>query len=171
MKKPVAVLIGAPGSGKSSTGRALAAMLDVTLRDTDHDVEARAGIPIGDIFVEHGEEHFRALEREAVAAALAEHDGVLALGGGAVLDAETRRALTGHTVVYLEVGLTDAVKRVGLAQARPLLAMNPRARLKKLLDERLPVYEGLAVITVHTDGLTPREVAERVAAELSGARR
>src|SRR3954447_26250031 len=106
---PKAVVIGPPGSGKTTVGKALAVRLATSFRDTDEDVEAVAGKPVGEIFVDDGEERFRELEREAVRLALAEHEGVLAVGGGAVLAAETRELLAGHTVVYLEVGLSDAV--------------------------------------------------------------
>ncbi|TKK77355.1 shikimate kinase [Herbidospora galbida] len=163
---PVVVLIGPPGSGKSTTGEFLAERLGVGFRDTDADVEQVAGKPIGDIFVEDGEEAFRALEAAAVAKALAEHEGVLALGGGSILDAATRELLAGHTVVYLKVGLDQAVKRVGLASARPLLVLNPRSQLRKLMEERRPLYEGLAVLTVATDDLEADVVADQIKAEL-----
>lgn len=163
---PAAVLIGPPGSGKSTVGAALAGRLGVAFRDVDAVIETRAGKPVSDIFVLDGEEHFRALERDEVARGLAEHRGVLALGGGAVMDPATRSLLAGHRVVYLEVAFPVVVKRVGLAQARPLLAVNPRARMKQLLDERLPTYAGLATVTVNTDHRTPDEVAEAIVAEL-----
>ncbi|MFG2000070.1 shikimate kinase [Spirillospora sp. NPDC048911] len=166
MTRPKAVLIGPPGSGKSTVGAALAERLGVALRDTDADTETAAGKPIGEIFIDDGEDHFRALEHAAVRAALAEHDGVLALGGGAVLAPETQELLAGHTVVYLQVGLSEAVKRVGLASARPLLVMNPRSQLRKLLEERLPIYERLAAITVATDGRDPAELVEEIVKEL-----
>jgi shikimate kinase len=114
--------------------------------------------------VDSGESHFREVERKAVADALATHDGVLALGGGAVLDPATRELLAGHTVVYLRVGLADAVKRVGLGTARPLLLGNVRGRLKALLDERAPLYESVATHVVDTDGRTPDEVAAEIVA-------
>ncbi|MCK2217368.1 shikimate kinase [Actinomadura sp. ATCC 31491] len=157
-----AVLIGPPGSGKTTLGLLLAERLGVAFRDTDADVEAVAGKPVSDIFVEDGEERFRELEHEAVRRALAEHDGVLSLGGGAVLHAETQALLAGQHVVYLQVGLADAVQRVGLASARPLLVLNPRSRLKKLMEERRPVYERLAAVTVVTDGREPRELADEI---------
>jgi shikimate kinase len=163
---PQVVIIGPPGSGKTTVGQALAARLGVGFRDTDDDIVAARGKPISDIFVEDGEEHFRALERAAVAAALAEHDGVLALGGGSILAAETRELLAGHTVVYLEVGLSTAVERVGLATARPLLVLNPRSQLRKLMEERRPLYEGLATITVATDQGTADDLAARIHTEL-----
>ncbi|WP_328808452.1 shikimate kinase [Nonomuraea montanisoli] len=157
-----AVLIGPPGSGKTTLGRLLAARFGVAFRDTDADVEAVAGKPVSDIFVEDGEERFRELEREAVRRALAEHDGVLSLGGGAVLDEGTQALLAGQPVVYLQVGLADAVQRVGLASARPLLVLNPRSRLKKLMEERRPIYERLAVLTVVTDQRPPEELADEI---------
>ncbi|MFE0150692.1 shikimate kinase [Nonomuraea sp. NPDC059007] len=158
-----AVLIGPPGSGKSTLGRMLADKLGVAYRDTDADVEAVAGKPVSDIFIEDGEERFRELEFEAVREALAEHDGVLALGGGAILREDTQELLAGHLVVYLQVGLTDAVQRVGLASARPLLVLNPRSQLKKLMEARRPIYERLAVLTVATDGREPAELVEEIA--------
>ena len=159
------VLVGPMGAGKSTVGALLADGWGVAARDTDADVEALEGRSISDIFVDSGEEHFRALERTAVAEALATHDGVLSLGGGAVLDAETRALLAGHTVVFLKVGLSEAVKRVGLGSGRPLLLGNVRARIKALLDERTPVYESVAVLTVDTDERSPEDVA----AEIRGA--
>ncbi|MEU1385223.1 MULTISPECIES: shikimate kinase [unclassified Nonomuraea] len=157
-----AVLIGPPGSGKTTIGRLLAERLGVAFRDTDADVEAVAGKPVSDIFVEDGEARFRELEHEAVRRALAEHDGVLSLGGGAVLNEETQALLAGHHVVYLQVGLADAVQRVGLGSARPLLVLNPRSQLKKLMEERRPVYERLAVVTLATDKRDPGELADEI---------
>ncbi|NJP89202.1 shikimate kinase [Nonomuraea sp. FMUSA5-5] len=157
-----AVLIGPPGSGKTTLGRLLAERLGVEFRDTDADVEAVAGKPVADIFVEDGEARFRELEHEAVRRALAEHDGILSLGGGAVLHEETQALLAGHHVVYLQVGLSDAVQRVGLAAARPLLVLNPRSQLKKLMEERRPVYERLAAVTVVTDKREPEELADEI---------
>lgn len=156
------MLVGVMGAGKSTVGQVLADRLGAPLRDTDDDIVASAGKPISDIFVDEGEDHFRALEKAAVATALREHDGVLALGGGAILAPETRALLAGHTVVYLEVGLSDAVSRVGLGAGRPLLAFNPRATLKHLLDQRRPLYAEVATITVATDGRTPEDIADEI---------
>jgi len=153
-----AVLVGPMGAGKSTVGALLADAWGVTARDTDADIEALEGRSISDIFVDSGEAHFRDLERKAVAEALATHDGVLSLGGGAVLDPGTRELLAGHTVVFLKVGLAEAVKRVGLGSSRPLLLGNVRSRIKALLDERTPVYESVATLTVDTDGRTPEDV-------------
>ncbi len=164
MSRPRLVLVGTMGAGKSAVGRRLARAWGVGFRDTDHDVEHREGRSVSDIFVDSGEEHFRALERAAVAAALETHDGVLALGGGAVLDESTRALLAGHRVVFLRVGLSDAAKRVGLGVSRPLLLGNVRGRIKQLIDERTPVYEAVATDVVDTDGVTLDEVVARVRA-------
>lgn len=164
---PLVILVGPPGSGKSTVGALLADRIHSTLRDTDADVEQTTGATIADLFVEHGEAHFRTLEREAVAAALAEHDGVLSLGGGAVVDPDTRAALRGQRVVFLDVGLAEAVRRVGLGAGRPLLLGNVRAQLKALLDQRRPAYESVAWLTVNTDGKAPEELADQIADALS----
>jgi len=161
---PRVVLVGPMGAGKTTVAELLGQAWGVPVRDTDADIEASTGREISDIFVESGEDHFRELEAAAVATALREHDGVLALGGGAVLSPATRELLAGLPVVFLRVGLSDAVKRVGLGVGRPLLLGNVRARIKALLDERTPVYESVAVHTVDTDGRT----ADEVAAEIRG---
>ena len=159
---PRMVLVGPPGAGKSTVGALLAQQWSVPLRDTDADVEAATGRSISELFVDEGEAWFREREHEAVLAALSEHPGVLALGGGAVLDPRTRAALAGRTVVFLSVGLAEATKRVGLGAGRPLLLGGVRSRVKQLLDERLPVYRSVATIEVATDGKPAEEVAAEV---------
>ncbi|MFG2297817.1 shikimate kinase [Streptomyces sp. NPDC048603] len=159
---PLVVLVGPMGSGKSTVGALLAARLGVPYRDTDADIVANEGREIADIFVNDGEEHFRALEREAVAAAVTGHTGVLALGGGAVLDEGTRRLLTGLPVAYLSMDVEEAVRRVGLNTARPLLAVNPRRTWRELMEARRHLYTEVARVVVATDDRTPEEVAQAV---------
>lgn len=171
---PRVVLAGPPGSGKSTVAAALGAATGWQVRDTDADVEATAGKPISDIFLDDGEPAFRALERDAVARAVAEHDGVLALGGGAVLAPETQAVLAayaaaGGTVVFLDVSLAQAAPRVGFNVSRPLLLGNPRAQWQQLMTARRPVYEKVATLRVDTDELTPDGVAAQILVALGAA--
>ncbi|MFD9339230.1 shikimate kinase [Streptomyces sp. NPDC060028] len=159
---PVVVLVGPMGSGKSTVGELLAQRLGAAYRDTDADIVAAQGREISDIFVDEGEPYFRELERQAVAAAVAGHTGVLALGGGAVLDEGTRALLAGLPVAYLSMDVEEAVRRVGLGAARPLLAVNPRRQWRELMEARRPLYTEVARVVVATDDRTPEEVAQAV---------
>jgi shikimate kinase len=167
MSGPVAILIGPPGAGKTTVGRLLAGLLEAEFLDTDDVVEEAAGKPVSDIFISDGEAVFRGLEREAVARTVASHRGILALGGGAVMDPGARQLLAGQRVVYLETGFAAAAHRTGLDAPRPLLIGNPRTRMRELLAERLPVYEGLAWVTVSTDDRAPQEIADEIAATIT----
>lgn len=166
MSGPRVTIVGAPGSGKSTVGRILAHLLDLPLRDTDADIVALAGKPISEIFLDEGEDHFREVEHTAVTAALAEHSGVLALGGGSILDPRTRAALADHYVIWLTVSLTDAVNRVGLGTTRPVLAFNPRATMRHLMELREPMYAEVANHKVDTTGRPPREIAAEIVSAL-----
>ncbi|MEV7365181.1 shikimate kinase [Streptomyces sp. NPDC091299] len=160
MSAPLVVLVGPMGVGKSTVGQLLAERLGVGFRDTDEDIVAEQGRSIADIFVDEGESAFRALEKRSVHMALAEHDGILALGGGAILDEETRALLGGHRVVYLSMDVEEAVKRTGLNVARPLLAVNPRRQWRELMEARRHLYEEVATAVVATDGRSPEEVGQ-----------
>ena len=164
------VLIGPPGAGKTAVGPLLAARLGVAFRDTDAEVAQAAGKPVGDIFIENGEEAFRALEREAAARALDEHGalrqhgGVLALGSGAVLDDGINRLLRGLPVVYLAAGFGTIARRTGFDRPRVVVPGNPRGRLRAMLEERDPLYQRIASVTVDTDDHDPDELADQIAA-------
>jgi len=160
------VLIGPPGSGKTTVGRALATLLGVAFRDTDQAVEAQEGRSISDIFMDEGEPWFRQLEQAEVASSLATYSGVLSLGGGAVMDPATRAAMLGHTVVFLDVGIADAAKRVGFDRSRPMLAVNPRGQWMQMMEVRRPTYERLATFTVQTAGRTPQDIAAEIVQQL-----
>ena len=173
--RSAAVLIGPPGSGKSVVGALVAASLGVQFTDTDAEVGAVAGKPVGDIFIDDGEEAFRALERQAAAGVLGEHGslrergGVLALGSGAVLDDGIQRLLDGLPVVYLATDFGTIARRIGLDAPRVVIPGNPRGRLRAMLEERRPVYERLASITVQTDEKDPEELADEIAAMIGAA--
>jgi len=166
---PCVVIIGPPGSGKTTVGRVLATLLGVELRDTDQAIEAQRGRSISDIFFDDGEPAFRELERAEVASALSSQRGVLSLGGGAVMDPMTAAALAGHTVVFLDVAIADAATRVGFNQSRPLLAVNPRAQWTRMMNLRRPTYERLATFTVLTTGRTPQDIAAEIVQRLESS--
>ena len=153
-------LIGPMGAGKSSIGRRLAKALGVPFTDTDARIAVAHG-PIPELFAERGEAGFRAVERQAVAAALAEA-GVVALGGGAVLDPATRADLAHCTVVLLTVDEDVVAERLA-AGRRPLLT-DGVASWRRILDERLPLYRELADVVVDTSRRPMAHVVDELAA-------
>ena len=165
---PRVVLIGPPGAGKSTVAAIVSERLGLPVLDTDAAIEAAAGRSVSDIFVDDGEPAFRVLESDTVLAALTSEVGVVAVGGGAPMTPEVAAALERRTVVFLDVGIADAARRVGFAQARPLLAVNPRASWISMMKERRPTYERLATHVVDTAGRSPDEVAADVVAALEG---
>jgi shikimate kinase len=160
--RPAVILVGPPGSGKSTVGPLLAARLRAGFLDTDDEVEAIARKQAGDIFVEDGEQAFRAVESPVVQRALG-YPGVVALGSGAVLDRGVQRLLAGQRVAYLETSFAEVAKRVGMNRPRVPVPGNPRGMLRAMLDERLPLYQGVARVTVRTDDLSPEEIAGQIA--------
>lgn len=168
--RPVAVVVGPPGAGKTTVGKALAERLGVGFHDVDAAIEAAQGRPISDIFVDDGEAFFRDLERTEVARSLAEETGVVSLGGGAVMDPLTEQALAGHVVVFLDVAIADASKRIGFDRSRPLLSVNPRASWVAMMNQRRATYERVATLRVDTAGRTADEVVDLVVSELEAAR-
>lgn len=163
---PIVVIVGAPGAGKSSVGRRVAQNLGVSFADSDALVEARAGKPVSDIFIEDGEDNFRELEREEIARSLTEFDGVLSLGGGAVLDDTTRTLLREHNVGWLKVDLASATQRVGMNSARPLLLGNVRGTMLTMLEQRTPLYEEVANFAVETSERPLKAVVAEVVEEV-----
>lgn len=156
------VLVGAPGSGKSSVGKALAAELERDFIDVDSRIEDVVGKPIREIFADEGEAHFRELE-ESATLELIQSDAVVSLGGGAVLSEKVREALQHHDVVWLKVSIGQATRRVGMNNVRPMLLGNVRGKLIELLRERTPLYEAVATTTIDTDKRSPREIASELA--------
>lgn len=156
------VLIGVPGAGKTTVGELLAARLGRGFVDVDARIEEVVGKSITEIFADDGEAHFRQLEEAATLELLATKD-VLSLGGGAVMNPRIREALTGHDVIWLEVSIPHAARRVGLNRARPLLLGNVRGRLIQLLRERAPLYEAVAGTRILTDNREPTDLAAQLA--------
>lgn len=164
------VLVGAPGSGTSTVGELLAAALGRGFLDVDAVIEQRAGKPIPEIFVDDGEQAFRALEEATTIELLDHRDLVLSLGSGAVLSAAIRQALAGNRVVWLQVSAGTAVDRIGLGAARPPQLGNVRGRLIQLLNRRTPLYAEVASLRVATDDLTADEVVTEIVAGLASTR-
>jgi shikimate kinase len=164
---PKAVLVGLPGSGKSTIGRRLAKALDTTLVDTDVAIEQTTGRTIPDIFANDGEQEFRRIEERVIRDALQSHDGVLSLGGGAVTTPGVREALAGHTVVYLEISAAEGVRRTGGTTVRPLLAGPDRSeKFKALMSQRVPLYRRVATIRVNTNRRNPGAVVRYIVERL-----
>ena len=170
---PKVILVGLPGSGKSTTGRRLAKILAVPFADSDDLVETADGRAVTAIFAESGETAFRAAEADAIVGALVGFDGVLSLGGGALGSAAVREAIraSGVPVVQLRAGSDTLHVRIGDGSSRPLLAADPDGRLAQLTAERAPVYESMSTFAVDTDERTPGQVAATVAARLHDLRR
>jgi shikimate kinase len=168
---PKAVLIGLPGSGKSTIGRRLAKALGVALLDTDVAIEQKTGRTIPDIFSVDGEKEFRRIEEEVIREALGSHDGVLSLGGGAITSPGVREALSGHTVVYLEISASEGVRRTGGTTVRPLLAGGDRAeKFRALMSERVPLYRRAATVRVNTNRRNPGAVVRYIVSRLEDPR-
>jgi shikimate kinase len=166
---PQVILIGPPGAGKSSVGKALGQRLSMNFADTDSLIEEQSGLRVSEIFLDKGEPFFRELEREIVLRELTNFDGVLALGGGAVMNADVESALRQSLdpICFLDVSLSSAAPRIGFNRDRPLLVGNPRAKWQELMNVRRPIYESLATLTVSTDSGTPSQIAQEVADILS----
>ncbi|OBK11226.1 shikimate kinase [Mycobacterium asiaticum] len=165
---PKAVLVGLPGSGKSTIGRRLAKALGVSMLDTDAAIEQQTGRTIADIFATDGEREFRRIEEEVIRSALAEHDGVLSLGGGAVTSPGVCAALAGHTVVYLEISAAEGIRRTGGNTVRPLLAGPDRAeKFRELMSNRVPLYRRVATIRVDTNRRNPGAVVRYIVSRLN----
>jgi shikimate kinase len=158
------ILIGPPGSGKSTIGKATARRLNISFTDTDDLIEGRSGTSISQIFIDKGEPWFRELEREILQEELVKLNGVLALGGGAPLSDAAQELLRSkdEAIVYLDVSLATAAPRVGFNRDRPLLLSNPRGAWQELMDKRRPIYEALATHIVKVDERAPKDIVDEI---------
>jgi shikimate kinase len=162
------ILIGPPGCGKSTVGRLLAKELDSSFLDSDSEIAKQAGKSISDIFLEEGEAKFRERERAVVLEGLISDVGVIALGGGSILDPEVFAKLELEPkVVYLEVSISNAAPRVGFNTDRPLLVGNPRQQWLKLFEARREKYEHLGKIRISTNNKKPKEVVAQIREKIS----
>ena len=153
------------GSGKTTVGARLASDLSLTFKDTDQMIESQSGRSISDIFIEDGEEAFRALEKIILRSGLLEDETVLSLGGGACISIDAQSALraSGSFIVYLKISLSQVSSRVGFNQGRPLLMGNPRAQWQALMNDRAPIYEGIASYICDVDGKSVDELVSEIA--------
>ncbi|MEJ6537379.1 MAG: shikimate kinase [Mycobacterium sp.] len=164
---PKAVLIGLPGSGKSTIGRRLAKAMGCALIDTDAVIVERTGRGIAEIFTEDGEAGFRRIEEQLVREALESHDGILSLGGGAVTTPGVRDALAGQTVIYLEITAAEGIRRTSGSAVRPLLAGPDRAeKYRQLMADRVPLYRRVATIRINTNRRNPGAVVRYIVGRL-----
>jgi len=162
------VLIGPPGAGKSSIGKALARQLSMDFIDSDNEIEKIANKKIAEIFVDDGEAVFRKIEVEVVSRLLNDFSGIIALGGGAPINPEIQNQLqtADFSIVFIDVSISQAANRIGFNKDRPLLLINPRQQWMSLMSQRRPIYEKLATQTVSSDGQKPAEVAKMISEKL-----
>jgi len=166
---PTAVLVGMPGSGKSTIGRRLAKAMGLTLLDTDAKIVETTGRSIADIFANDGEQEFRRIEEEVVRTALAEHDGIVSLGGGAITSPGVREALAGQTIVFLEISAAEGIRRTTGGTVRPLLAgADPAQKYRELMAQRAPLYRRLATVRINTNRRNPGAVVRCIVERLQG---
>lgn len=162
------VLIGPPGAGKSSIGKALAKELNLNFIDSDSEIEKISHKRISEIFIEDGEPAFRLLEVDVVRKILADFEGVISLGGGAPINKEIQEVLqdANYPVVFIDVSIAQAATRIGFNKDRPLLLVNPRQQWISLMNDRRPIYEKLASQTISSDNQKPHEVAKQISDKL-----
>jgi shikimate kinase len=162
------VLIGPPGAGKSSIGKALAKELNLNFIDSDSEIEKISHKKISEIFIEDGEPAFRLLEVDVVRKVLADFEGVISLGGGAPINPEIQEVLqdANYPVVFIDVSIAQAATRIGFNKDRPLLLVNPRQQWISLMNDRRPIYEKLASQTISSDNQKPHEVAKQISDKL-----
>ncbi len=162
------VLIGPPGAGKSSIGKALAKELNLNFIDSDSEIEKISHKKISEIFIGDGEPAFRLLEVDVVRKVLSDFDGVISLGGGAPINKEIQEVLqdANYPVVFIDVSIAQAATRIGFNKDRPLLLVNPRQQWISLMNDRRPIYEKLASQTISSDNQKPHEVAKQISDKL-----
>ena len=163
----ICVLVGIPGSGKSTIGKELAKKINVNFLDTDREIEIKVGKSVGEIFIEDGEAAFRELEKAVVLESLKQDKTVVSLGGGSVLDQEVRLELLNHRTYWLDTSINNALKRTGSNTNRPLLLDSPRSTLKRLLEERSGFYAEVAVKKILTESKSINLITDEIYSDLA----
>ena len=159
---PRAIFIGPMGSGKSTIGKAVASALELPFRDTDSIIEELEQLPVSQIFIDKGEEYFRAIEKKVLRDELLSDGSILALGGGAPISVDAQSALkvSSAPVIYLDISLANVAPRIGFNRDRPLLLHNPRGQWQTLMEVRRPIYESIANIIIDVNGKTQKKIVE-----------
>lgn len=159
---PRAIFIGPMGSGKSTIGKAVASALGLPFRDTDSIIEEREEMPVSQIFIDKGEEHFRTIEKKVLRDELLNDGSILALGGGAPISVDAQSALkvSSAPVIYLDISLASVAPRIGFNRDRPLLLHNPRGQWQTLMEARRPIYESIANFIIDVNGKSQKQIVE-----------
>jgi shikimate kinase len=159
---PRAIFIGPMGSGKSTIGKAVANALGLPFRDTDSIIEDLEELPVSQIFIDKGEDYFRAIEKKVLRDELLADGSILALGGGAPISVDAQSALkvSSAPVIYLDISLASVAPRIGFNRDRPLLLHNPRGQWQTLMEVRRPIYESIANIIIDVNGKTQKKIVE-----------
>lgn len=169
---PRVILIGPMGSGKTTIGSLLAEKLGLAFRDTDHLIEEREEKPVSQIFLDQGEDAFRAIEKKVLRDELLTDGTVLSLGGGAPISIDAQSALRAISsyIIFLDISLSTVVPRIGFNRDRPLLLNNPRGQWQSLMEVRRPIYEALADVTINVDDKSEEEIVTIALSSLEEAR-
>jgi len=169
---PRVILIGPMGSGKTTIGSLLAEKLGLAFRDTDHLIEEQEEKPVSQIFLDQGEDAFRAIEKRVLRDELLTDGTVLSLGGGAPISIDAQSALraTSSYIIFLDISLSTVVPRIGFNRDRPLLLNNPRGQWQTLMEARRPIYEALADVTINVDDKSEEEIVTIALSSLEEAR-
>lgn len=169
---PRVILIGPMGSGKTTIGSLLAQRLGLNFRDTDHLIEEQEGKTVSQIFLDQGEDAFRAIEKRVLREELLTDGTVLSLGGGAPISIDAQsalRAIASH-IIFLDISLSTVAPRIGFNRDRPLLLNNPRGQWQTLMEARRPIYEAIADATINVDDKSEEEIVTIVLSSLGEAR-
>ena len=169
---PRVILIGPMGSGKTTIGSLLAEKLGLSFRDTDQLIEEQEGKTVSQIFLDQGEDAFRAIEKRVLREELLTDGTVLSLGGGAPISIDAQsalRAIASH-IIFLDISLSTVAPRIGFNRDRPLLLNNPRGQWQTLMEARRPIYEAIADATINVDDKSEEEIVTIVLSSLEEAR-